>query len=259
MVFSSLSFLFLFFPFVFSFYLILPSPLRNIYLLIFSLGFYAAGEGGYVLILVFTIGFNWIFGLVIERAGKSRARWALVATGVAVNVLLLAVFKYANFIAANLNGVQAGAWPALPPIHLPIGISFFTFQAISYLLDVARHDVTAERNPVTYGAYKAFFPQLIAGPIVGYRDVRKEFHGRRLDIDDVLSGTSRFVIGLAKKVLIADVLAKPVEAVMALPHFRRRLVRRRVLCAANLFRFLRLLRYGDRHGEDVRISFPREF
>jgi alginate O-acetyltransferase complex protein AlgI len=109
--------------------------------------------------------------------------------------------------------------PALPSpkMHLPIGISFFTFQAISYLMDVARRDVPAERNLISYGTYKSFFPQLIAGPIVRYRDLRDEVHHRASDINDVVAGINRFVIGLGKKVLIADTLAKPIDLVMSLP------------------------------------------
>jgi alginate O-acetyltransferase complex protein AlgI len=217
MVFSSLPFLFCFFPIAFTLYLLVPARGRNLYLLLVSTIFYAAGEGWYTLLLIGTVCVNWALGRAIERASDNRAAHLLLAAGIGANLLLLAIFKYAAFLAEAVNGSVGSAVLAPPQVHLPIGISFFTFQAISYLIDVARRDVPAERALISYGTYKTFFPQLIAGPIVRYRDVRDEVHHRAQHIDDVVAGIHRFVIGLGKKVLIADTLAKPTELAMALP------------------------------------------
>jgi alginate O-acetyltransferase complex protein AlgI len=215
MVFTSLPFLFCFFPIVVTFYFAVPAPARNLYLLLASTLFYAAGEGWYVLLLLGTVCVNWVLGRTIQSTTEARASY-LLAAGIGANLLVLGFYKYTSFIAEAVNQLVGSPTISPPKIHLPIGISFFTFQAISYLLDVARRDVPAERYLVSYGAYKTFFPQLIAGPIIRYRDVRDEVHHRAQNIGDVVAGIQRFVIGLGKKVLIADTLAKPTDLAMSL-------------------------------------------
>jgi alginate O-acetyltransferase complex protein AlgI len=215
MVFSSLGFLFLFLPIVLALHAAAPHAARNAVLLVASLLFYASGEGWYVLVMLVSIGANYGFGLAIEAAPVGRARRATLAVAVAGNLLLLFWFKYANFVVDQLNVVL----PALAlspvefaPIHLPIGISFFTFQAISYVVDVARGEVAAQRDPVRYGTFKALFPQLIAGPIVRYKEVAGALVARTITLADFAAGAERFVVGLGKKVLIANVVAMPADA-----------------------------------------------
>jgi alginate O-acetyltransferase complex protein AlgI len=218
-VFSSLVFLFLFLPVALGGYFLLPRAARNAWLLGASLLFYAWGEGAYVLVMVWTILFNWAMGLAVARASERRRRLAL-ALAVGTNVLLLVGCKYANFLCDQANVVLGalGQQPLrLAPVHLPIGVSFFTFQAISYVVDVYRRDIAPQRDLITYGMYKAFWPQLIAGPIVRYRDVAGEVEHRPRRSADFAQGVERFVIGLAKKVLIANVVAVPADRVFALP------------------------------------------
>jgi alginate O-acetyltransferase complex protein AlgI len=212
MVFASLIFVFWFLPVVLVGTLLVPARWRNLWLLMASLGFYAWGEGWYALVLVASILLNWGMGWAVAAAGGSRRR-RLVAAGIVANLAGLVWFKYAGFAAANL------AWLGVPdpgPIHLPIGISFFTFQGISYLVDIARGSVPAQRNLIDYGMYKALFPQLIAGPIVRYGEVAGDVgRGRRVTTADVAEGVRRFAIGLAKKMLIANVVSVPADAVFA--------------------------------------------
>jgi alginate O-acetyltransferase complex protein AlgI len=220
MVFSSLVFLYLFLPLVLLGYFSLPRAARNAWLLLASLVFYAWGEQWYVLVLLLTIGFNWLAGLAIERCAGSRHGRSLLIAGVSANLALLVYFKYANFLVGSLDAVlvRCGVAPiGLAPIHLPIGISFFTFQAISYLVDISRTQIRAQPNPLDYAMYKAFFPQLIAGPIVRYKDVAEAVHARRETIDDIATGVGRFIIGLGKKVLIANVVGGAADRIFALP------------------------------------------
>ncbi len=220
MVFSSIAFLHLFLPVVLALYFLLPRATHNALLLAASLLFYAAGEGWYVLIMLLSIAANWLFGLAIGASGPGRARQRVLAACVGANLALLGVFKYANFAADSLAPLLAflGLPPIqLAPIHLPIGISFFTFQAISYIVDVARGDVRAQRDPIAYGMYKSFFPQLIAGPIVRYRDVATQVVARRATPELFAEGAMRFTIGLAKKALIGNVLAGPADQIFQLP------------------------------------------
>lgn len=223
MVFSSVTFLFFFLPPVLLVYHLAPRRLRNATLLVASLLFYTWGAGAFVLGLVGSIGANFVVGRVVERAvdrGDLRVAKRALAVGVVLNLLLLGFFKYANFGVATWNGVLAAAGiPALPwaPILLPIGISFFTFHAISYLVDiyrgVARHLVSF----VDFGLYIAFFPQLIAGPIVRFHEIRDQLVDRRETIDAATAGLYRFALGLGKKVLIADTVAPIANAVFGTP------------------------------------------
>jgi alginate O-acetyltransferase complex protein AlgI len=222
MLFSSTIFLFAFLPAVLTLYFVLPSlRLRNTFLLAASLLFYAWGELGYVVVLLASIAANYGFGLWISArsAEPGRARTALLVA-VASNLLLLGVFKYANFIAATLApAAQALGLPAptLEPVHLPIGISFFTFQALTYVVDVYRGDARAQRNPLISALYISLFPQLIAGPIVRYREIAAELTDRTSCWADVAAGAQRFTFGLGKKVLIANALALPADRIFALP------------------------------------------
>lgn len=221
MLFSSTVFLFAFLPLVLALHLVLRDVrLRNALLLSASLVFYAWGEAVYVLLLVFSIGANHLFGLWIDRRrGRPGDRLAL-AVAVSSNLILLAAFKYANFIVDNLDVALAALGVApieLAPVHLPIGISFFTFQSLTYVVDIHRREASPQRNPLLVGLYIAFFPQLIAGPIVRYRRIAEQLASRNPRIEDVAAGLRRFVVGLGKKVLIANTLAVPADAIFAIP------------------------------------------
>lgn len=214
MVFSSNIFLFLFFPLVFIGYFLVPKPLKNPFLLAFSLVFYGWGEPRFVFVMVASILLNFAFALLIDKYRKNKAATkALLALTVAVNLGLLSIFKYLNFIIENLNFFGAN----LPQtnIALPIGISFFTFQAMSYVIDVYRGDVLASRRPQDIGLYVAFFPQLIAGPIVRYQTVEKEIAKRKTSLNDIGEGFRRFVLGLGKKVVLANNMAIVADAAFA--------------------------------------------
>ncbi len=202
MVFSSLEFLSLFLPLVVLLYFLCPVKLRNGLLLLFSLVFYAWGEPVYVLIMLGSIVMNYAFGLIISKT-EGRAKKAVLAAGVAANLLLLGVFKYAGFVAENFTALTH------IPLHftapaLPIGISFFTFQAMSYVIDVYRGKAAVQKNPFSFGLYISLFPQLIAGPIVRYSTVAEEINCRHTDFAMAADGIKRFLIGLAKKVLLAN-------------------------------------------------------
>jgi alginate O-acetyltransferase complex protein AlgI len=220
MVFSSTVFLFLFLPAVLGLYFLTPHRFRNGVLLACSLFFYAWGEKAFVLVMVATIVANYAYGLLIDRfRNESRGKMVL-GVAIATNLGFLIAFKYANFIADNVNQVLglAGVAPFhLDPVHLPIGISFFTFQAMSYVIDVSRGDVPVQRNLLRMALYKSLFPQLIAGPIVRYRDIAADIDHRVVHLSDFAEGTRRFIIGLGKKMLIANTLAVPADAVFSLP------------------------------------------
>ena len=219
MLFSSSIFLFLFLPLVILIYYL---PLRkwrqgqNVFLLCASLFFYAWGEPWFVLVMIGSILLNYAFGLWVAWAkerGKST-RPAIVAT-VLVNIGLLYIFKYLTFTLEVAN--QLGANFLIPVIRLPIGISFFTFQAMSYVLDVNRGRGQVQRSPLKVGLYVSFFPQLIAGPIVKYETVAAEIDGRKETWEDFSAGICRFAVGLGKKVLIANQIAIIADRAFALP------------------------------------------
>lgn len=199
MIFSSVSFLFYFLPIVIILYFLLPKKYRNLLLFISSLFFYFVGEKQYCLILLFSCVFNYFYA---KRIKDKKTLWF----GVIVNLSLLIYFKYTNFIVDDVLGLNLGL-----RIVLPIGISFFTFQAISYLIDVYRGDVEASKSFINFGTYLTFFPQLIAGPIVRYETVNKELIERHENEDDCTKGIVRFCVGLFKKVVIADTLGSIVK------------------------------------------------
>ena len=221
MVFSSIIFLFAFLPLVLAINFALPVRFRNFFLLLASLLFYAWGEPVYTLVMLASITINYVFGLWVGATEAPRPRFVILSIGVALNLGLLLYFKYANFLVENVNSVLA--WlghPAIEmdPVALPLGISFFTFQAMSYVIDVYRRHVALQKNPVDLALYVSLFPQLIAGPIVRYADVAKEIVQRRVSLDDFADGIRIFIIGLGKKVLIANVLAEQVDLIFALPN-----------------------------------------
>lgn len=212
MVFSSLEFLCWFLPFFLAIYFILPPRARNVCLFAFSVVFYAYGtldQIGYLFLLLGSVLVNYLFGrLIAAYPPKSRASRAALAAGVVFDMGALFYFKYAAFTAKNLNVLLRflPGSPALPvrEILLPIGISFFTFQAVSYLIDVYRGDAPAEKSPLLLSTYILMFPQLIAGPIVRYTDVRWALRQRHVTVHDIGTGIAYFIGGLAAKVLIAN-------------------------------------------------------
>ena len=203
MVFSSLFFLFVFLPLVLAFYYLLPRQYRNIVLLISSLFFYAWGEPVYIVLMLFCIAVNYGFGLYIERLRGKRRGQKVLLLSLLVNLLLLGFFKYRGFLLQGLNTLP-GLSLNNPNLPLPIGISFYTFQALSYLIDVYRGNIPAEPSLVNFGTYIALFPQLIAGPILRYEVIREQLLHRRESFTRFGNGAKRFVIGLGKKVLLAN-------------------------------------------------------
>ena len=206
MLFSSITFLYYFLPIVFIVYFIVPKSWKNIVLLVSSLIFYAWGEPKYVILMVISIAFGYLFGLLIERSRGQKARRTWMILSVAVSLALLAYFKYADFFIGNFSRLF-GKDSFLLDIALPIGISFYTFQLISYTIDVYRGD-SAQKNPLALATYIAMFPQLIAGPIVRYSSIAQQLHSRTHSMEKTASGITRFVFGLAKKVLIANQLGE---------------------------------------------------
>ncbi len=206
MVFSSLTFLFIFLPICLLIYYISPRKIRNLVLFIFSLMFYSWGEPKYILLMIFSTLFNYIIGLLIYKKrqegqyGKSKN---YLIFSVIVNLGILGFFKYSNFLITNINSIL-GRNIDLLNIKLPIGISFYTFQIMSYVIDVYRDQVEAQRSIVDFGTYVTLFPQLVAGPIVRYSDVAYELENRVEDLDKFSYGVRRFILGLSKKVLIAN-------------------------------------------------------
>ena len=209
MLFSSIPFAFYFLPAVLALYFAVPFRFKNAVLLAFSLFFYGWGEPVYLLLMMGSIVAGWVFGLLIGKyRGTPKARLFLTLSLV-TSLGLLGWFKYADFAVENLNAL--GLQLTLPGIALPIGISFYTFQILSYTIDVYRGDVESQKNLVDFGAYVSMFPQLIAGPIVRYSDVARQLKNRTHSLEKASLGVRRFVIGLAKKVLIANQLGQLVE------------------------------------------------
>lgn len=217
MVFSSLTFLFVYLPIVLAVYYITPLRWRNLVLFLVSLFFYGWGEPVYILLMILSILMNWIFGIRIEyykKRDRKRSKRNLVLC-IILNLSLLGFFKYWDFIATNLNAIGLSFMPVLN-LSLPIGISFYTFQAMSYPIDLYRGDTEVQKSPVNFGAYVTMFPQLIAGPIVRYRDVAAQLKKRTETLDKFTNGITRFMTGLSKKVLLANSAGQVWEAVNAL-------------------------------------------
>ena len=217
MVFSSLTFLFAYLPIVLLLYFIVPIKYRNLVLLVVSLFFYGWGEPIYVLMMVFSIIMNWIFGNHINKYrndNKEKAKKILILC-VAFNLLLLGFFKYYDFFVSNLNALGLSFLKPLN-LSLPIGISFYTFQALSYPIDIYRFDTDVQKSVINFGAYVTMFPQLIAGPIVRYRDIAKQLNERIINTEYFAQGIYRFTVGLCKKVLIANNCGQVFEFVCSL-------------------------------------------
>ena len=203
MLFSSIPFLYCFLPAVLVLYFLVPRKLKNAVLLLFSLVFYGWGEPKLLFLMIFTIALFYLCGLAIGRAGEQRWKKFWLTVSVVISIALLGLFKYADFFIGSVNAVTGLSLPFLR-LALPVGISFYTFQCLSYTIDVYRGNVPAQKNPISFGAYVALFPQLIAGPIVRYIDVARELDSRSHSWEDFFLGLRRFLVGLGKKVILAD-------------------------------------------------------
>lgn len=214
MVFSSLVFLCVFLPIVFVLHTLIPSlKVRNALLIIASLVFYAYGEPIFVLLMLFSSAVNYLSALLIAHIKKSKI---VLIINIIFNLGMLVLFKYTPFIISTINSVFSSKIP-VPEITLPIGISFFTFQALSYVIDVYKKKVEVQKNYFNVLLYISFFPQLIAGPIVKYKDISAEIVNRSVTIDGVGEGLRRFIFGLGKKVIIANTMALVADNIFSAP------------------------------------------
>ena len=218
MLFTSDIFIFLFLPFTIIFYYILRKrKFKNLFLLIMSLLFYAYGEPRFVIIMILSIIINYITGLLINKFKLNKRLSKLLLTiGIVYNLGILIIFKYLMFLLENINTIFKSHIP-IPNILLPIGISFFTFQILSYIIDVYRGKIKVQKNIFNLGLYISFFPQLIAGPIVRYETIQNQINDRKETIDKFYDGLCRFVIGFSKKVLIANTMATIVDKIFNNP------------------------------------------
>ena len=211
MVFSSMTFLWIFFPIVFLLSLVIRNTkAQNILLLVASLIFYAWGEPVYVFLLLLSVLLNWIFGLFIERFNNKKL---FLIADLIVNLGLLGYFKYCNFLLNTLDHLLPMINIPRVSISLPIGISFFTFQAMSYIIDLYRGEYKAQKNILNLALYISFFPQLIAGPIVKYRDIDDQILSRSVKSEKIASGFRRFIYGLGKKVIISNIIASAADSI----------------------------------------------
>lgn len=260
MVFSSFVFLLAFLLLVLLIYYVCPGKVRNLVLLVASLLFYAWGEPVYVLIMLFSTVFDYTNGRLIEyfqnknRPGKAKVVLVIDLVG---NLGILGFFKYADFVIGNINSIT-GAGLTLLHIALPIGISFYTFQTMSYTIDVYRKVVPAQHNIVAFATYVTLFPQLIAGPIVQYKTVAAELSDRKVTLTDFSEGAFRFTIGLAKKVLLANQIGSLWDTISQLHTdvCGDCLVGGNCIQFPDLFRFLGLFRYGNRFGKNIWVPLP---
>ncbi len=205
MVFSSLLFIFLFFAVVLTVYYCLPKKFRNGFLFVANLVFYGYGEPIFVLLMLFSVALNYTSGLLLGKfSDNKKAKQIILLLNVIANLALLGYFKYAGFVATMLQKIPVFAGISIPNIALPIGISFYTFQTMSYVIDVYRNDCDVQKNFVAFGTYVSLFPQLIAGPIVRYKDVDDQLVSRRESLEEFDKGVKIFLVGLAKKVLLAN-------------------------------------------------------
>ncbi|MDE7272582.1 MAG: MBOAT family protein [Lachnospiraceae bacterium] len=204
MVFSCIPFLFFFLPLCLILYYAVPFSWKNGILLIFSLVFYAWGEPLYILLMLFSTVLDYTNGRLMERFGTTKCkRTFFLCCSICINLSILAFFKYADFAIASVNGLL-GTQFAQPQMHLPVGISFYTFQTMSYIIDLYRGEVKAEHSYTAYLTYVSMFPQLVAGPIVRFADIQEQLHNRTITLDKMEQGLLRFMMGLFKKVLIAN-------------------------------------------------------
>ena len=203
MLFSGIPFLYYFLPAVLLCYFLVPHQLKNGVLLLFSLVFYGWGEPKLVFLMIFTIAVFYLCGLAMGKAAQQRWKKFWLMVSVVVSLSLLGLFKYADFFIGSINAVTGLSLPLLK-LALPVGISFYTFQCLSYTIDVYRGTAQVQKDPVAFGAYVTLFPQLIAGPIVRYADVAKELKHRSHTWENLAYGLRRFLVGLSKKVILAD-------------------------------------------------------
>ncbi len=203
MVFSSIEFLYYFLPAALLVYFLAPKRLKNLVLFILGLVFYAWGEPVYVIVMVISTAVDYTAGMLMSKTEDEGKRRACLISSVVINLGLLFVFKYSSFAVVALNTVFGTAIPT-PDLPLPIGISFFTFQSMSYTIDLYRRKISVQRSFISFAAYVTCFPQIVAGPIVKYQDIAAELDERKVSISDISDGVSIFVMGLAKKVLLAN-------------------------------------------------------
>lgn len=211
MVFSSMIFLWLFLPIVLILYFTSKEKYRNYILLLASLIFYAWGEPKYIILMLISIIINYIFGILIDKFRNKDKLFLMLA--ILTNLGLLGYFKYYNFFISNFNKVISHNLLAVRNIILPIGISFYTFQILSYIIDLYRKEIKVQKNIFNLALYVSFFPQLIAGPIVKYKDIENEINERTINFDLFYSGVKKFIYGLGKKVIIANTLALVVDTI----------------------------------------------
>lgn len=223
MVFSSITFLFYFLPIFLIVYYLLPKKIvfKNVWFLLVSLAFYFWGENLFILVLLTSIVLNYSIGILLSNKSKSKNVYLFI--GIASNLLILITYKYSPFIIENFTiffnveiGSDNSVLKVLHDIHLPLGISFFTFQGMSYLLDIYRDDAKAEKNIINVALYIAMFPQLIAGPIVRFKEISQAIHSRSLTASKLTHGVNLFIIGMAYKLLLANTLAIPADKIYAL-------------------------------------------
>ena len=210
MVFSTPLFLFFYLIFLLLLYYVSPVRVRNLVLLVGSLFFYYWGEQSYTVIMLLSIGIDYIHGLIVDRCkrrGNDLGARVAVSSSILFNLAILFFFKYWDFVARSLQTMDVGFLPVLN-ISLPIGISFYTFQTMSYTIDVYRGDSKVQKNILHFGTFVALFPQLIAGPIIKYKDMDEQLEYRNHSVEKFSSGVCRFFVGLAKKLLLANNLGQ---------------------------------------------------
>ena len=203
MLFSSIPFLYYYLPAVLLLYFLAPWKLKNMVLLLTSLVFYGWGEPKLLFLMIFTIAAFYLCGLATGRTDNPQRKKFWMILAVAIGIGLLCIFKYADFFISSVNAATGLGLPLLR-LALPVGISFYTFQGLSYVIDVYRGDVPTQKNLISFGAYVTLFPQLIAGPIVRYSDVNRELEERTHSLEKISLGLRRFLVGLAKKIILAD-------------------------------------------------------
>ncbi len=218
MVFSSILFIFIYLAAVLAIYYICPLKIRNIFLFIANLIFYGWGEPVYVLIMIFSTLVDYIHGMLVEKyRSNDRLAKKFVVSSVVINLSLLMFFKYFDFFAVNLARIPGLDFIKPLGIPLPIGISFYTFQTMSYTIDIYRGEAKAQKNIINFGSYVSLFPQLIAGPIVRYKDIADQLQQREHSVDKFASGVERFIVGLGKKVLLANSIGMLWDVYKAVP------------------------------------------
>src|SRR5574344_348019 len=213
MLFFSISFLYYFLPILLIIYFSVPSKYKNIILLVFSLIFYFYGEPKYIILLLTTCVCNYIFGLLIDKY-RNKSKMILIFSLI-FNIGLLLFFKYTDFFIENVNGLFSSNIPLLR-LALPLGISFFTFQVLSYVIDVYNKIVEVSKNFINFATYVCLFPQLVAGPIVRYSTINEELKSRVHSYDNFSSGVKKFIVGLSKKVLIANVIGELAKSLVSI-------------------------------------------